>query len=94
MNNSLYVNTITSSADHFFDTEEKVSNLAQGKVNNEYTIKGIVPEDPEVVEFLFSLGCFEGEKVTLISILSGSYVVSIKDARYSLGSDLAQLVLI
>lgn len=94
MNNSLFVNSITLSPEHFCEAKEKVCNLSQASVNQEYTIKGVVPEDPEVVNFLFSLGCFEGEKITLMSILSGSYVVSIKDARYSIGSDLAQLVLI
>lgn len=94
MNNSLCANSITLSSEHLFEAEKDVFNLSQASVNQEYTIKGVSPEDAEIVDFLFSLGCFEGEKITLMSILSGSYVVSVKDARYSLGSDLAKLILI
>lgn len=94
MSMSLFFNSSTLIDAKRSDVESKVCNLSQARENQEYTIKGVVPEDTEITSFLFSLGCFEGEKITLISILSDSYVVSIKDARYSIGSDLAQLVLI
>ena len=75
-------------------TQATVHNLSQAKVNQDYVIKGVDAGDPEIANFLFTLGCFKGETITLISILSESYVISIKDARYSIGSDLAQAVLI
>lgn len=71
-----------------------ISNLSQANVDQEYTVKKVVPVDQEVVDFLFSLGCFEGETITLMSIISDSYVVSINGARYSLSSELAELILI
>jgi len=42
--------------------------------------------------FLTSLGCSEGERITLISILAGNYVVSIKDSRYALDEKMAQQI--
>lgn len=94
MNTLTLTNTMTLSSGHLVNVTKRVSNLAQAELNQEYTIKGVKPEDPEIVDFLFTLGCFEGEKITLIATPSDSYLVSIKDARYSIGSDLAQLILI
>ena len=42
--------------------------------------------------FLFSLGCYSGEPITVISHLKGGCVVSIKDARYNMDRDLAQAI--
>ncbi|OEH86683.1 iron transporter FeoA [Desulfuribacillus stibiiarsenatis] len=69
-------------------------NLEQGRLNTEYIIKGIKTHDEELKSFLFTLGCYEGEPVTIISILSENYVISIKDARYSIDRDLAEAIII
>ncbi len=81
-------------------TKEKESartletNLAQAQLNLEYTIKNIDTNDEELEGFLFTLGCYEGEQVTVISILSENYVISVKDARYSIDRELAEAILI
>lgn len=75
-------------------SEMGIYNLTQAQEKQQYIIKDIVPEDEEVTHFLFSLGCFKGESITLLSIISDSYVINVKDARYSIGSDLAELILI
>ena len=71
-----------------------VNNLAQAELNKEYIIKGIKADDDELVNFLFTLGCYEGEKVTVISVLADNYVISVKDARYSIDKDLAEAIII
>nr|WP_204599214.1 FeoA family protein [Clostridium pascui] len=69
-------------------------NLAQGRINTEYTIKNIDTNDEEIKDFLFTLGCYEGESITLISILADNYVITVKDARYSIDKDLAEAIII
>ena len=55
-------------------------------------VKDITAEDEELKSFLFSLGCYSGEPVTVISHIKGGCVVSIKDARYNIDTDLAQAI--
>lgn len=69
-------------------------NLAQGRINTEYRIKDIITSDEEIKDFLFTLGCYEGEIVTVISILADNYVITVKDARYSIDKDLAEAIMI
>ena len=45
-------------------------------------------------EFLFTLGCYEGEKAMVISVLADNYIIHVKDARYSIDRDLAKAILI
>lgn len=71
-----------------------VMNLAQGRINTEYTIKDIDTNDEEIKDFLFTLGCYEGESISLISILADNYVITVKDARYSIDKDLAEAIII
>lgn len=71
-----------------------VNNLSQGKINRDYKITGIKSNDEELENFLFSLGCYEGEVITLISIICDNYVINIKDARYSIDKELASAVLV
>ncbi|WED29443.1 ferrous iron transport protein A [Vibrio sp. DW001] len=71
-----------------------IKNLSEAKLNKEYEIKNIIPDDKEMVHFLFTLGCFKGESVTVISILSDTYVIAVKDARYSIDLDLAKIVML
>jgi Fe2+ transport system protein FeoA len=71
-----------------------VMNLAQGRINTEYIIKNIDTNDEEIKDFLFTLGCYEGEAVTVISVLAENYVITVKDARYSIDKDLAEAIIV
>lgn len=70
------------------------NTLAGAELNKEYTIKSIVQDDKEMACFLNTLGCFSGESITIVSVLSDTYVISVKDARYSIDSDLAKTVIL
>lgn len=67
-------------------------NLVDANVGEEYIIKDIVTDDEELNAFLFSLGCYSGEPITVISHIKGGCVVSIKDARYNIDNDLAKAI--
>lgn len=67
-------------------------NLAEAKDGEEYIVKEIATEDQELEGFLFSLGCYSGEPITVISHIKGGCVVSIKDARYNIDTDLARAI--
>ncbi|MBM7557655.1 ferrous iron transport protein A [Halanaerobacter jeridensis] len=71
-----------------------VINLAEAETNTEYVIKEIKTDDEELKKFLFTLGCYEGETVTLISILAENYVINVKDSRYSIDKNLAEAIII
>ena len=68
--------------------------LANGKPRISYSIKAIDSVDKEMKSFLFSLGLFSGQKVTIISKLASNYIINIKDARYSIDKELAQAILV
>ncbi len=75
-------------------TENK-KTLADGQKDIEYTIVAIETHfDEEMKDFLFSLGCYPGEKVTILSNLQKNFIISIKDARYSIDDDLARAIVI
>ena len=57
-------------------------NLSVAEQGKEYIIKEIKTDDEELNSFLFSLGCYSGEPITVISKLKGSLIVAIKDGRY------------
>ena len=67
-------------------------NLADAIIGEEYIVKDIEAEDEELKSFLFSLGCYSGEPITVISHIKGGCVVSIKDARYNIDTDLAKAI--
>ena len=67
-------------------------NLADAIIGEEYIVKEIETDDEELKSFLFSLGCYSGEPVTVISHIKGGCVVSIKDARYNIDTDLAMAI--
>lgn len=67
-------------------------NLAEAMDGEEYIVKDIATEDEELEGFLFSLGCYSGEPITVISHIKGGCVVSIKDARYNIDNDLARSI--
>ena len=64
--------------------------LLDVKEGEEYIIKDIATDDEELEAFLFSLGCYTGEPITVVSHLKGGCVVSIKDGRYNIDTDLAK----
>lgn len=67
-------------------------NLVEARVGEEYIVKEIEAQDEELKSFLFSLGCYSGEPITVISHRKGGCVVSIKDARYNMDTDLAEAI--
>lgn len=69
-------------------------NLTEAKVGEEYIVKEIQTEDEELDAFLFSLGCYSGEPITVISHLKSGCVVSIKDGRYTIDTQLAAAIMI
>ncbi len=68
--------------------------LREATVGEEYVIRGIKTEDEELNSFLFSLGCYSGERITVVSRRKSGCVVSIKDGRYSIDNQLAEAILI
>lgn len=67
-------------------------NLLKAEIGEEYIIKDIVTDDEEMDAFLFSLGCYSGEPITVVSHLKGGCVVSIKDGRYNIDKYLAAAI--
>jgi len=67
-------------------------NLSEARIGVDVTIKDVVTDDEELKSFLFSLGCYSGEAVTVVSKKRGGYVLSIKDARYNIDEDLARAI--
>ena len=65
-------------------------NLMDATLGEEYIIKDIVTDDEELNSFLFSLGCYSGEPITVVSRKKRGCVVSVEDARYNIDNDLAQ----
>lgn len=71
---------------------QRLMNLSEAKEGEEYIVKGIATDDEELNAFLFSLGCYSGEPITVIAHRKGGCVVSIKDGRYNMDTDLAQAI--
>lgn len=67
-------------------------DLTQGLLGKEYPIRAINIDDEELNAFLFSLGCYTGEPITVVSRQKSTCVVSIKDSRYSIDNHLAQAI--
>ena len=69
-------------------------NLLEASEGQEYIIKKIETDDEELNAFLFSLGCYSGEAITVIAFRKGGCTVSIKDGRYSIDNQLAEAIII
>ena len=69
-------------------------NLTEAIEEKEYIIKDIDTDDEELNAFLFSLGCYSGEVITVISRRKSGCVVSIKDGRYNIDNQLAEAIII
>lgn len=68
--------------------------LLNAEVGREYTVDSILTDDEELNAFLFSLGCYSGEPITVIARRRGGCTVSIKDGRYSIDNALAEAVVL
>ncbi len=67
-------------------------NLMTVEIGKEHIIQRIKTEDEELDAFLFSLGCYSGEPITVVSRRKGSCVVAIKDGRYNIDLHLAEAI--
>ena len=67
-------------------------NLKNAELGREYIVRRIETDDEELDAFLFSLGCYSGEPITVVSRRRGSCVVSIKDGRYCIDIQLAEAI--
>ena len=69
-------------------------NLLAAQEGKTYIIQRIETDDEELNGFLFSLGCYSGEPITVVSRRRGSCVISVKDGRYSIDSELAAAIIV
>ena len=68
-----------------------LNNAQEGR---EYIIQRIETDDEELDAFLFSLGCYSGEPITVIAHRKHGCVVAVKDGRYNIDTQLAQAIII
>lgn len=69
-------------------------SLTEATIGQEYIVRDIVADDEDLKSFLFSLGCYSGEPITVISRIRGGCVVSLKDARYNMDKELSRVILV
>ena len=69
-------------------------NLTTAIEGKEYIIQRIETDDEEMNSFLFSLGCYSGEPITVVSRRRGGCTVSIKDGRYNIDNQLAEAIVV
>lgn len=69
-------------------------NLTEAVVGEEYIVKAIETDDEELNSFLFTLGCYSGEPITVVTRKRNGCTVSIKDGRYNIDKDLAAAIAI
>ena len=67
-------------------------NLMTAEEGKEYIVRDIVTDDEEMDAFLFSLGCYSGEPITVVSRVKRGCVIAVKDARYNIDTQLAQAI--
>ena len=68
--------------------------LLNAQEGREYIIRRIETDDEELDSFLFSLGCYSGEPITVVSRRGRGCVISVKDARYSIDAQLARAIVV
>lgn len=68
--------------------------LLTAQEGEEYIIQRIDTDDEEMDSFLFSLGCYSGEPITVVARKRGGCVISVKDARYSIDDQLARAIVV
>ena len=67
-------------------------NLMEAEVGKEYTVVRIETDDEELDAFLFSLGCYSGEPITVVSRKRNNCVIAVKDSRYNIDCQLAEAI--
>ena len=67
-------------------------NLTEVQIGKEHIIGRLSTNDEELEVFLFSLGCYSGEPITVVSRRRSSCTVAIKDGRYSIDRHLAEAI--
>ncbi|MEG1410352.1 MAG: FeoA family protein [Terrisporobacter sp.] len=65
--------------------------LSEGKNGSIYTIKSIKGNE-EINKFLFTLGCFEGESISIVKKMYSNFIINIKGGRYGIDTDLAKII--
>ena len=73
---------------------ERIMTLLNAEEGKEYIVARIDTDDEELNSFLFSLGCYSGEPITVVTRRKHGCVVSIKDGRYNIDNDLAEAIVI
>ena len=68
--------------------------LLTAEEGKEYIVREIRTDDEELNAFLFSLGCYSGEPITVISRRKSGLVISVKDGRYNIDPDLADAIVV
>ena len=66
--------------------------LSEALSEKNYIITSISTDDEEFTSFLFTLGCYSGEKISLISRKKNSCTIGVKDAKYNIDTALAQVI--
>ena len=69
-------------------------NLTEAQTGEEYIVKEIQTDDEELNDFLFTLGCYSGESITVVSRKKSGCVVAIKDGRYNIDNQLAEAIIV
>ena len=69
----------------------KLTEALEGK---EYVVQRIETDDEELDAFLFSLGCYSGEPITVVARRRSGCTVSIKDARYNIDTQLSDAIIV
>ena len=69
-------------------------NLTEAQIGTEYIVREICTDDEELNDFLFTLGCYIGEPITVISRKRGGCVVAIKDSRYNIDNLLVEAIIV
>ncbi len=68
--------------------------LLTAQEGREYIVQSLNTQDEELESFLFSLGCYEGEPITVVSFRRSGCTVSIKDGRYNIDNQLAEAIIV
>ena len=68
--------------------------LTDADIGQTYKIENIITDDEELKTFLFRLGCYSGEPITVVSRLKSGCVVSIKDGRYNIDDGIADSIIV
>ena len=76
------------------DRDKTMINLLNAEINHRYIVKKINIDDDDVKAFLFRLGCYEGEPITVVSKKRKSCIVVIKDGRYNLDKQISESIFI